>query len=138
MKLVHAPNSDQLQNEIRKRYAEFNCSRPPSKGRRYPRELKELVRHGCSQGLKVATLRRLTGLSSSAIKRWHKEGIGASAPPAPRRLAVTDSSPLPSLVCAVVVRLPSGVTIELSDSCALNRDLLAGLAALEVRHATSS
>jgi hypothetical protein len=37
----------------------------------------------------------------------------------------------------VLVSLPSGVTIELSDSRALEGSLLMALGALEVRHAAS-
>ena len=136
MKLVRTPTADDLQDEIKKRFAKYNGTRPPSRGRRYPSELKELVCHGGSQGLKVATLCRLTGLSSTAVHRWIK---AVPAPPTTaRRLAVTHANPPAAVASPVVVRLPSGVTIELGDSRVLNGDLLATLSTLEVRHAASS
>ena len=137
MKLVRV-QSDDLQSEIKKRFADFNKGSSPSKGRRYPRELKELVCTAGAQGLEPVTICRLTGLSSSAAKRWLAGGGPASF--VPRRLAVVDTragSRRLSSAAVVVVRLPSGITIEMSDSRALSADLLAALSSLEVRHAAS-
>jgi len=137
MKLVRDPRPDDPLSEIKRRFAEFNKSSSPSKGRRYPPELKELVQSAGAQGHESATLCRLTGLSSSAANRWL--AAAAPRPVAARRLAVVDASansphapPAP-----VVVRLPSGVTIELSDSRSLSGAMLAALGLLEVRDAAS-
>ncbi len=138
MKLVRAHQTDDLQSEIKKRFAEFNRSSSPSRGRRHPHELRELVYQAGTQGLKVGTLCRLTGLSRSAARRWLAEGpLKPAIPPAmPRRLSVVVEPPIKDPRTApIVVRLPSGVTIELSDGSSLNGELLTTLSSLEVRHA---
>ncbi len=135
MKLVHAQQADDLQCEIKRRFTEFNRSGPPSQGRRYPRELKELICQAGVQGVKPAILVRLTGLSTSAVTRWL--ATAAPAPVAARRLAVVDTSPPREVIAPIIVRLPSGVTLELSDGRSLNSELLAALNTLEVRHAAS-
>lgn len=150
MKLVPNQRPVNLQDEIKKRFTEFNKSCPPSRNRRIPSELKQLVCRGHQQGLAVKTLCQLACLSSSAVYSW----LGAvnSNSLQPRRLAVTDAiqpktvpskaaqSPLSEKVAQslVVIRLASGVTIELAEGCSLNADLLKTLNALEVDHVTAS
>lgn len=138
MKLVRVSQVDGLQTEIRKRFADFNRSKPPSKGRRYPDELRQLVAQAAAQGIKLSELSRLTGLSSSGVRRWVPKA-SLALPAAPRRLEVVGADePLPLVrTAAVVVRLLSGVTIELADGRALTGDLLAALSAPEVQHAAS-
>lgn len=138
MKLVRVPQADGLQAEVKKRFADFNRSRPPSKGRRYPDDLRQLVCQAAALGIKVSELSRLTGLSVTGIRRWVPKASTTLAA-APRRLEVVaaDETLSPVRALAVVVRLPSGVIIELSDGRALTSGLLAALNALEVRHAAS-
>lgn len=138
MKLVRVPQADGLQAEVKKRFSDFNRQRPPSKGRRYPVELRQLVTQAAAQGVKISELSRLTGLSSSGVRRWVPTASAAKSA-APRRLEVVAAAePVPPVpAVAVVVRLPSGVTIELADGRALTGCLLAALGAPEVRHAAS-
>ena len=131
MKLVSAQHVEDLQTELKKRFAEFNRSSSPSKGRRYPVELHDLVRRAIVQGVPSADVRRLTGLSPTAVMRWAK----AAKPKVPRRLKVVNNDGPRPAAAAVVVRLPSGVAIELTSASALNPELLASLARLEVNHA---
>jgi len=131
MKLVGAQPAENLQAEIKRRFAEFNRSSAPSKGRRYPDALQELACRAVSDGIPPAEVRRLTGLSPTALSRW----IKAAKPKVPRRLKVVGVvSPKPAS-SLVVVRLPSGVSIELSNADALSAGLLVSLATLEAKHA---
>ena len=135
MKLIHSERVDDLQAEIRKRFAEFNRTSSPSRGRRYPQELKDLISQAGARGDKTAVLRGLSGLSASAINRY-RAGVGPKAL-APRRLTVVGASPVEGPTTAVVIRLLSGVAIELADSRSLSLELLTTLSTLEVRHAAS-
>jgi hypothetical protein len=141
MKLVSSQRSDDLQTKIKSRFAEFNRSSSPSKGRRYPEELQKLVRQALEDGVGPTVVRDLTGISSTALQRWSKAAKPARArrltkPSAPRRLAVVRDvagkrrSP-------IVVRLPSGVSIEFGDGTDLNADLLTTLGRLGVARATT-
>lgn len=140
MKIVQAKQVEVLQSEIKQRFTEFNRSSSTSKRRRYPDELKELLQQAYAQGVKVGTLCRLAGVSRPVVKGWLAP-TEASAPVKARCLAVVNSAAAPARaavpVAAVVVRLPSGVTIELVDSRALSPDLLAGLCNRGGGHATS-
>lgn len=141
MKLVSAQRADDLLPRIKARFAEFNKTSSPSKGRKYPEELMALVRQALLDGSEPSTLCQLTGVSSTAMSRWAEAATSAQgrrqAPKAkPRRLDVVNDGPS---MCAgpALVRLPSGVTIELADGGALTGELLAALAALGVSHAAS-
>lgn len=95
-----------------------------------------MVRQALADGAEPSTLCRLTGASSSAMNRW-AESAKASPPSqaadpvaAPRRLEVVGAD-VGRNDRPVVVRLPSGVSIELSSPAALDRGLLTTLASLE-------
>lgn len=142
MKLVSSQRTDDLLATIKARFAEFNKSSLPSQGRKYPNELQALVKQALSEGAEPATLCRLTGVSSTAISRWRTKAKSAKAPrssklAAPRRLEVVGSGADGKVRAAVVIRLPSGVTIELGAQATLTGDLLASLANLEASHAAS-
>ena len=47
MKLATNSIPRDIKSQIKDRFAEFNRKSAPSKGRKYPAELRELVRHGC-------------------------------------------------------------------------------------------
>ena len=140
MKLARVPQAEDLVSEVRRRFADFNRSRPPTKGRRYPGELRQLVCQAAAQGCKVAELGRLTGLSPSGLRRWLPKAERLR-PESPRRLEVVAADTLPTPTkapaIAVVVRLPSGVTFEFADGRALTGDLVSTLIATEVRHAAA-
>jgi hypothetical protein len=135
MKLVHSERVNDLQAEIKTRFAEFNKTSSPSRGRRYPTALKELIGQAGAQGLKTAVLRRLSGLSLSAINRYRATSRPRSL--VPRRLTVVGARSGEGATTAVVIRLSSGVAIELADSRTLSLELLTTLHTLEVRHAAS-
>ena len=141
VKLVSAQRGDDIQARLRSGFAEFNRTSSPSKGRRYPADLQALVRKASAEGVELSTLGKLTGVSSTALARWCKAAQPLTSrrqPKAaqPRRLEVvgsdTDQRGRP-----VVIRLPSGVSIELGDGAALGGELLAALATLGGGHATS-
>ena len=135
MKLVRVPQGDGLQAELKRRFADFN--RLAGKTRRYPKELKDLVRQAAIEGCKVPELSRLTGLSGSGVRSWLPRA-GSPRPAEARRLEVTRAGAEASTLAAVVVvRLPSGVTIELADGRLLTGDLLSMLGAAEGRHAAT-
>ena len=135
MKLVRTQENDYLQLEIRQRFAEFNSSHPLTPGRRYPKDLKELICNASANGLKLHVLCRLTGISKGVIKQWLSLGVPAAA--APRRIAVVEASPLVTKASLIIIRLPSQVTIELVDCQSLTSGLLSALCAIEVRDAAS-
>lgn len=130
MKLVRAPQAFGLQDKIKSRFSEFNRLSPVSKGRRYPEELIALLVEGNQAGIKPALLRRLSGVSGSALHSWLKAGHKV----APRRLEVVRPTKTQK-VAGITILLASGVAIELSDSGALTNELLSALNTLEVRHA---
>lgn len=139
MKLARVPQAEELVGEVRRRFADFNRSRPPSKGRRYPDELRQLVCQAAAQGCKVAELGRLTGLSASGVRRWLPKVKATRPAVAARRLEVIAPDVAPPLACSsvIVVRLPSGVTMEFAEGRALTSELVTTLMDLEVRHATA-
>lgn len=141
MKLASAQRKTNIEAQIKAAFAQFNRSIPPSKGRRYPVELQILVRQALVEGLKLSDLSRLTGTSVSVMRRWIKSGNSdlkqASDKNAqPRRLEVVGAD-FRKPQDLTVVRLPSGVSIELPGQASLSRDFLTALAALEVTHASS-
>ena len=146
MRLNHKFGSYDLEREIKKRFADFGRINPPSKTRRFPSDLVEIVCRATIQGIDTPTLCQWTGASAATINRWLKKTEAKVKQP--RRLEVIHDRPAelqlappgPSASClhsAVIVRLPSGVTIELRDSRALHGDFLKALSTLEVNHATS-
>jgi len=64
MKLVRTQFADDLQVELKNRFASFNRSSSASKGRHYPAELKQLVCKALADGVESCALRRITGVSS--------------------------------------------------------------------------
>ncbi len=137
MKLATAvlPLSE-LETLIKNRFAEFNRHSSATRGRKYPPALRELVCEGSTAGISPSDLRRLTGMSQTAIKCTLAKA--KVKPAAPRRLEVVGSCAEPQKTLNLfVVRLPSGVTIELTDAAMLTPALLRSLAALEVDHAAS-
>lgn len=147
MKLVTAQRADDLLSRIKTRFADFNKASQPRKGRKYPDELMAMVRQAIREGAAAPALCQITGVSSSAMSRWARAAEVEAAPARrperavrpPRRLDVVGQG-TPKAVPAkgpVVVRLPSGVTIDFADGSALDSGLLAALAALEVSHAAS-
>lgn len=130
----------ELQNLIKTRFTEFNRQSSPSRGRRYPPELRELVQRGHAAGIGPMELKRLSGMSETAIKciLVKVKSIAKSKPVASRRLEVVGLPFEPrQKMSPLTVRLPSGVTIEFADPSMLTATLLSALSSLEVRHATS-
>ncbi len=143
MKLVRVHRADDLETKIKHKFLEFNRTSLPSKGRKYPDDLKALVCRALAEGIRPIVLLRLTGVSASAMHKWTRtanasvpSGDDAKASVAPRRLEVFDCSPVYG--GAIVVRFPSGVSIEFGDAAGLNHEILKALATLEVNHAASS
>ena len=137
MKLASAvlPLSE-LEARIKNRFAEFNRHSSASRGRKYPPALRELLCEGSAGGISPIELQRLTGVSDSAVRSILAKA--KAKPVASRRLEVVASLAEPQRVLkALVVRLPSGVTIELTDATMLTPALLRSLAGLEVDHAAS-
>ena len=141
MKLISARVSDNIQVRVKAGFAEFNGSSSPSKGRKYPEELQSLVRQAYSEGVELSTLGHLTAASKTALARWCKatEVAPARHPTKPlkaRRLEVVRPD-VDKRTSSIVVRLPSGVSIEFADGAALGADLLTSLATLGGGHAAS-
>ncbi len=126
----------ELQNLIKNRFAEFNRQSSPSRGRRYPHELRELVQRGSAAGIGPMELKRLSGMSETAIKCILAKVKTKAKPLAPRRLEVV-GLPVEQSTSPLIVRLPSGVTIEFADASMLTVTLLSALSSLEVKHAAS-
>lgn len=124
---------DDLQATIKSRFQEFNRRSSPSTGRRYPNDLRELVQRGIAAGIRPADLKRLTGMSQTAIRY----ALAKAKPAKPRRLEVVGLAPIQSASSSLVIRLPSGISIELSDASMLTPVLQAARSCLEVNHATS-
>jgi len=141
MKLAANSAHLDIRSQIKDRFAEFNRKSSRSKGRRYPADLRELVRQGAMSGIKPKDLERLSGMSSTAIKRAQAVTpiAGAAKPLPPRRLQVVDAvrEQRQQVAAPLLVRLPSGVTIEMAGEAALTQTLLHTLASLEVKHAAS-
>jgi hypothetical protein len=130
-------SSDDLQILIKNRFSEFNRRSAPSRGRKYPTELRELVCRGIAAGIRLVDMKQLTGMSVTAI-RFALAKAKPEKSLKPRRLEVVG---LPAEMrppsSPVIVRLPSGVCLELSDASMLSSALLHSLASLDVNHATS-
>ena len=130
--------ADEFQNEIRRCFSEFHRRYSPSKGRKYPEELRGLVRQARSGGIAPARIQEITGVSRSAILQWSKSAKGTSiertTPPAARRLEVIGEQRGHQNIFAVI-KFPSGIAIELSDHGVLNLEFLQSIATLEVRDA---
>lgn len=135
MKIVCTPQGEGFLDEVKRQFAEIN--RLPGKSRRYSDGHKDLVRQAAAQGIKVPELRRLTGVSACGIRSWlGKKGL--SGAPKARRLDVVDSgAPTLTSNVAVVVRLPSGVSIELRDGRLLSAELMCMLSGVGGGHAAS-
>ncbi len=141
MKLVSAHRWDELQTKLKSRFGEFNRTSSASQGRRYPEELRALVRQAIAEGADPVALRQITGISPTAMKQWVSGRTPASTrrtdkPSAPRRLEVIDDK-ASKRQAAIVVRLQSGITIEFGDRADLNADFLAVLATLGRSHAAA-
>lgn len=137
MKVPHDIESKEvLRTLLEKRFAEFNRKSPSVNGRRYPRELQELVRRGKKCGITYSELQRLTGMSATAITsaiRKVKDTVSS-----PKRLEVIGTTTKQQSDTNVfTIRLPSGVCIELSKAELLTPTLLITLAKLEVHHVAS-
>ena len=141
MKLATNSIPRDIKSQIKDRFAEFNRKSAPSKGRKYPAELRELVRQGAISGIKPKDLKRLSGMSSTAIERAQSVTLSVddARPVPPRRLQVVDavSEQRQQVAAPFLIRLPSGVTIEMAGEAALTQTLLHTLASLEVKHAAS-
>lgn len=128
---------DDLQVLIQNRFSEFNRRSSPSRGRRYPAELRELVCRGIAVGIRLVDMKQLTGMSLSAIRSAVAQAKPGK-PLKPRRLEVVG---LPAEMrppsSPVIVRLQSGVSLELPDASMLSPALLHSLASLQVNHAAS-
>ena len=133
MRLRRANQGGSLDPDIARRFADFNNTNSTPKGRRYPEDLRKLVCQAINGGTKAAEIVRATGLSATALKRW----LSDYRTRLPRRIeVVADPAVVPPTIAALV-RLPSGVTIELADSRALEPELLASLSTVGVRHAAT-
>jgi predicted transcriptional regulator len=128
MNLFNQEEIVELETQIKDRFAEFTKLNPVSKRRRYPRELKELIFAAKEKGLRAAAICRLTGLSSSAVHRYAKSQKPLTI--RPRRLTIEGTKPEKKITAPIIVRLSSGVAIELSEEQDLSLDLLKRLAAL--------
>jgi len=127
---------DDIVTLIKTRFLEFNRKSSPSKGRKYPADLRELISKGAAAGISQSELRRLSGMSKTAIANAMQGAI--KKPLTVRRLEIVGSTAgCPVKLSPLVVRLPSGITIELSDAQMLTATLVSTLANLEVNHATS-
>ena len=134
MKLIRADKQmNDLHVEIKSRFTEFNRTSSPSKGRKYPEDLKELISRAAQAGSGNAVLGHLAGVTSNRISLW----VSGCRPAAPRQLeVVNEESPYP-LRSSAIIRLASGATIELTDAHSLTSDLLAVLCRGEVSRAAS-
>jgi hypothetical protein len=82
MKLAASvPSLNDLQNLIKNRFAEFNGQSSPSRGRKYPAELRELICRGSEAGIGPMDLRRLSGMSDTAIKCTLVSAVTLMGPP---------------------------------------------------------
>ena len=139
MKLAVGSPYDNIRSQIKDRFAEFNRKSSPSKGRKYPADLRDMVRRAARSGIKPKELEKLSGMSSTAVKL--AIGVVATpitAPVAARRLQVVPGANYHQQVSRpLLIRLPSGVTVELAGEAALTSTLLHALACLEVTHAAS-
>jgi hypothetical protein len=124
---------DDLQSLIKSRFQEFNRRSSPSTGRRYPNDLRELVQRGIAAGIRPGELKRLTGMSQSAIR----SALSKAKPEKPRRLEVVGLPPIQQASSSLIIRLPSGISIELPDASMLTSVLVAAQNSLEVNHAAS-
>ena len=95
-----------LLDEIKSRFAQFNELNRPGKGKRYPVELKDLVRQAALDGVVINDLLRVTGVSALSLARW----LEHSSLPTVRRLEVIDQADSPG--ASRFVHFPSGVIIE--------------------------
>jgi hypothetical protein len=127
MDSVNHDKISELEAELKDRFAEFNKLNATSSRRRYPRELQDLVVQAKGKGLKSATICLLSGLSACTVHRYLRSG--KAKPIAPRRLTIVEPRARQALA-SVVIRLSSGVAIELSDGRDLSVDLLKNLSAL--------
>lgn len=135
MRLAANPQAiEELKNKIKDRFAEFNRRSSPSRGRRYPAELRELIHQGSTSGIRQIDLKRLSGMSQTAIKC-----ILAKAKPAKARRLEVVASPAAAERThrSLLIRLPSGISIELSDPSLLPAALQAAFAHGEVKHVAS-
>ena len=127
---------DDLQTLIKSRFSDFNRRSSPSKGRKYPPELRELVRRGIAAGIRPADLKRLTGMSDTAVRSTLSKARSEKREK-PRRLEVVGLPSIGRASSPLVIRLPSGISIELSDASMLVAALQAAQSNLEVNHAAS-
>ena len=142
MRIVSAQRGDDIQVKIKAKFGEFNRTSSPSKGRKYPKELQTLACQASAEGVTLSTLCELTGASSTALTRWCQAVKAPSPrrqlpPPKARRLEVVGSD-VDKRHQPIVVRLPSGVSIEFGDGAVLSGDFLVTLATLGGNHHAAS
>lgn len=146
MKLATKIDSlEELKTNIKERFAEFNRNSVASTGRQYPKDLRALIIQGHIAGLKRSALNALSGMSTTAISYAIKSNkVGSHHPKSthikktPRRLeVVADVLPSRSNRNPLVIRLPSGVILELADETLLTPSLIHTLTNVEVHHAPS-
>ena len=123
-----------LEDEIQRRFDSYNKLNPPKNTRRLPSDLIELLLYAAAEGVKKQTLSQISGVASSTINRWQKCKKTKKIPP--RRLEIVREEDVefenrPNLTLAeAIVRLPSGIAIELMNSRSLTRDFLITLSEL--------
>jgi hypothetical protein len=133
---------EKLKLTIKGTFGEFHRKSIRSTGIRYPKELHELIVQGHMAGIGKAELILLSGMSrcsvSNSIERKHQyseKNRGSSEKKVPpRRLEVVPNAaksrgPQEPLI----IRLPSGVVLELTDETLLTPSLLKTLAGVEFR-----
>jgi hypothetical protein len=139
MQLMQVTQQKDLEAEAKRRFTEFHQQHATYAGRRYPPELISLVRQVADAGVESARLGKLIGVHHTTLCRWLGRTPKVKKPARrvqplqntpPRKIAVV----APAQKASIVVRFPSGISIEMDG---LSADLLASLARLEVSDASS-
>jgi transposase-like protein len=106
-------------------FGEYQTRCPNPKYRRYPEELKQMIRAAREEGIGFSDLTKATGVARSAIVGWVK--TSKVNQPMLRKLKVVGAEPERA---GMIVILPSGVRIEMPGSRVLGGEFLRELASL--------
>lgn len=140
MKLSRIQPHQDIREKVRAAFSEFSKTNPANKWRRFPAELRALVREAYLLGVSKTDLVTLAGISISSVDRWCSGDSKVKALPVPleakaRVLEVT--GPATESPAGFVVRLPSGMVIEFNEGTVFSAELFTVLCRSEVGHASS-
>ena len=104
------PHQD-IRERVRSIFSDFSKTHPATKWRRFPADLRALIREAYSLGVSKSDLVTLAGVSISSVERWCNSDsrVKSLSEPFKAKAPILEVTGLEAkLAAGFVVRLPSG------------------------------